>query len=751
MITEEPMGEREPDDRRFEAIGAAAAAVLRTTEYHRIRTQDVAAHVRLEDTGDRRSAGGGRSAVWLYNEVRSRRVLVALGAKHAWEEHLAQSSDPVAAITGRIGTVTDAMRILSAAVLRIARFHRVEDFLTAQVHLGLGDIATSEKRPQAAAAAVWPDSPWGRVATQGYSGRCAVYADHLAPVIERASACVVPLSRQLAAQQAADLSDLLFRSLISDRDGPLDRIADGFAAYWLERDLIRVAGPWVRDLHTAERVLSVARRQAGDARAAANARSALVRVLLEAETLYARCAEEGAAGTADLHQLLHWNDADAQDPGAGPTRPAREPADLRALCDTTNRHGLAAHRFGDLTRAIECYRASRTVARVHIAGTDPADAEAYTARAEHNLAEAALDRGLGREAEARSERVYQTRKEQLDRDPRSAAAWRRLSLTESLLARAAAAAGHPARAVSLAERLLADRLARAGRPDHRTVADARSTLGRVLLAAGHPLEARHEVETAHRLRFDRSAVGHPLHPDQMLLARIALELDQPDEATRVLPDPPLLDWCEQQARSLLALAAVRRGESAAALAAVQEAKARLGERIARAGAAGGDPDLLALHDADLLELDRVQGQILLLDGRPEEAGALLLGVRDAEPEPGGPAAAGTLLWLARCADARRDGARAAQFTAALRAIPETGLDRAHPVRLAAELDHARRLLTTGAIDATGEILAGILDPRLLGHRRPALEQGHPLLRAAQLLAGQIGLLALETVDAGWEE
>ena len=63
-------------DDRLTAIGAAAAAVLRQTPYHVVRAGDVAAAVRLPGPQ-------GRSAVWLYNEVHNRRVLVALAAAHA--------------------------------------------------------------------------------------------------------------------------------------------------------------------------------------------------------------------------------------------------------------------------------------------------------------------------------------------------------------------------------------------------------------------------------------------------------------------------------------------------------------------------------------------------------------------------------------------------------------------------------------------------------------------------------------------
>jgi hypothetical protein len=161
-------------DRRFAAIAAASAAVLGSTEYHSIRTQDVAARVRLEEFSDRRSSGGARSAVWLYNEVHSRRVLVVLGAQHAWDEFLAHSSGirspkPPA-------TVSEAIALVSRSLERIARFHQTERFLLEQVALGIGDISTSEKsgRSRDQAPIQWPESAWSDLARSAYEGRCTM-------------------------------------------------------------------------------------------------------------------------------------------------------------------------------------------------------------------------------------------------------------------------------------------------------------------------------------------------------------------------------------------------------------------------------------------------------------------------------------------------------------------------------------------------------------------------------------------------
>jgi hypothetical protein len=72
-------------EERLAAIAAAAAAILRQTPYHVVRAGDVAAAVELPGQT-------GRSAVWLYNEVHNRRVLVALAAAHAWREFAGQAN-----------------------------------------------------------------------------------------------------------------------------------------------------------------------------------------------------------------------------------------------------------------------------------------------------------------------------------------------------------------------------------------------------------------------------------------------------------------------------------------------------------------------------------------------------------------------------------------------------------------------------------------------------------------------------------
>src|SRR5260370_22408457 len=163
-------------DERLAALAAAAAGVQRQTPYPRVRGGDVAAAVGLPGQT-------GRSAVWLYNEVRNRRVLVALAAAHAWREFAGQANwSPPA----HIRAVTAARWAAVAAIGVIVAFHRAEQPLMTQVGYGMGDISTAEKRQLAAGTGLvppgWPDSPWGRVAAAAWHGRCDVFTDFLRPV-----------------------------------------------------------------------------------------------------------------------------------------------------------------------------------------------------------------------------------------------------------------------------------------------------------------------------------------------------------------------------------------------------------------------------------------------------------------------------------------------------------------------------------------------------------------------------------------
>ena len=271
--------------------------MLRQTPYHVVRAGDVAAAVRLPGQT-------GRSAVWLYNEVHNRRVLVALAAAHAWREFAGQAnwSPP-----GPVGSVTEARAAAVAALGMIIAFHRAEQPLMTQVGYGIGDISTAEKRKLAAGTDLtppsWPDSPWGRVAAAAWHGRCDVFTDFLArccgPAPSRSPTCPGRASRRAPPGCPTSPSGPAWPT----PDGPVDLLARGLAALWFERDLARVAGALPRDLESAETALAAVARRRTDPRAEANACAVVVRVMLEAGTLHRRGIAE-ARRTVALWQGL---------------------------------------------------------------------------------------------------------------------------------------------------------------------------------------------------------------------------------------------------------------------------------------------------------------------------------------------------------------------------------------------------------------------------------------------------------------
>ena len=516
-------------DDRLAAIAAAAAAVLRQTPYHVVRAGDVAAAVRLPGQA-------GRSAVWLYNEVHNRRVLVALAAAYAWQEFAGQLSwSP----PGPIGSVTAARSAAVAALGVIVAFHRAEHPLMTQVGYGIGDISTAEKRRLATGTGVtapsWPDSPWGRVAAAAWNGRCDVFTDFLRPVLRACAESVTHLAEPNITESASRLSDVTFRTCLADREGPVDLLARGLAALWFERDLTRLAGTLPRDLESAETALAAVARRRTDPRAEANANAVVVRILLEAGTLHRRCVGE-AQQTVALWQGLA---ADLD----GPATSGARGHDLQRLSDAASHLGLAAARFGDRRTAADAWQLSRRVADQGL-GRD----QSRIARADTNLAALAAETGHGEQAGTVVAGVHRTRLALLDRGPQDAAAWRRLTVTERTRTDVARLAGEATESVRLAMALLADRRARLSDPAHADTAEAQIILGQTLLAAGHPAAARRHLEEAadtRRSRFLHSS--YRVQEDLIWLAKAALVLGNPRTVLDLLDGQAAqTDWFRDQ-------------------------------------------------------------------------------------------------------------------------------------------------------------------------------------------------------------
>jgi tetratricopeptide (TPR) repeat protein len=714
-------------DERLAAIAAAAAAILRLTPYHVVRAGDVAAAVRLPGET-------GRSAVWLYNEVRNRRVLVALAAAHAWLEFPGRVN---ASPPGPIESVTAARSTAAAALGVIVAFHRAEQTLMTQVGYGIGDISTAEKRQLASgtdlAPPSWPDSGWGRVAAAAWHGRFEVFTDFLDPVLLACAESVTYLAEPSAADSAARLSDITFRTCLADREAPVDLVARGLAALWFERDLARVAGNLPRDLESSEIALATVARRSTDPRGEASASAVVVRVLLEAGTLHKRCMRE-AQRTVLLWQDLAAKPDEPDDPGASPASRAVW-HDLQRLSDAASHLGLAAARYGDRRSATDAWQLSRRVAEQELAGD-----LARMARADANLATLAAEAGRAQEAGSVSSAVFRARLELADRQPESAAAWRRLTVTARARADIARIGGQAVESVRLAADLLADRQSRLRDPAHGDVAEARLVLGQALLAAGQPARARRYLEEAAESRRDRFLpTSHRVQEDLLWLVRAALVLEHPRAVMDLLADQAAAtDWFRDRvsfrlgytARRLLALASGELGRADEAAACLLADRERL-----------GDVPLDAGLDPLAADFDRSLGQVALLGG--DFAGALAtlsaLAAAEAEAETPLPARGWTLVLLGRAADRLGDARRAAGCYRSVDDLVAAGIDPCHPVILTARYDQAVRCAATGDTGEAADLLERVLDRTPLAHGHPALGEAHPLLARARALAQRLGI------------
>jgi hypothetical protein len=743
-------------DERLAAIAAAAAGLLRQTPYHVVRAEDVAAAVRLPgENGET-----GRSAVWLYNEVRNRRVLVALAAAHAWREFAghARWSAP-----GPITSVTEARSAAVSALAVVVAFHRAEQALMTQVGYGIGDISTAEKRQLAAGAAVvppsWPDSPWGRAAKAAWHGRCEVFTDFLRPVLRDCAHSVTYLAEPNAADSASRLSDIAFRTCLADREGPVELIARGLAALWFERDLTRFAGALPRDLETSETALAAVARRGTDPRAVASASAVVVRVLLEAGTLHERCVRE-ARRTVSL-----WRELAAEPAGETTAVTGFAGHDRARLSDAASHLGMAASRYGDFGTAEQAWELSRRVAEG--LGRD----ESRMARADNNLAALAADRGHGRRASEKIAGVWRTRLALAEAQPEATAAWRRLTVTERTRADITRINGQVVEGVRLAAGLLADRQARLGDPGHADVAEARLMLGQALLAAGHPTAARRQIEEAADIRRGRFlAASYRVQEDLIWLAKAALVLDHPRTVLDLLSGQAAeTDWFRDRvsfrlgytARRLLALA---RGQ----LGGIDDATAALLADRERLGGCPLDPGL----DPLAADFDRSLGELALAGPRVqvERAADALAELARAEAGAGGGAEAGaglgagaeaglgagagsgvsgvrpplpahgwTLVLLGRAAGRLGHADRAAECFRTITGLADRGIDPRHPVILTAHYDEAARCADIGDTRQAASLLEPVLDRVPLDHGRPALAEAHPLLGRARALAERLGV------------
>ncbi|WP_157248216.1 hypothetical protein [Nonomuraea typhae] len=686
-------------ERRLAAIATAAAEAFRQTAYHQVRAEDVAERVRLPRKGER---GGARSAVWLYNEVRSRRVMVALALQHAFEEFAAADPEPEPP-----ETVIEAEAMVAAALMRIAAFHQTERFLVGQVRLGIGDISTSEKRPATQQSPPeWPDGPYGRAAESGWDGRVTAYARYLASRIAVAISSVAAAPESWAVDSAERLSEVAFRVMADDTGAAIERQAEALAAYWFERDVVPLTGEWVSRLRTAERAAALAVRDHAGGRVTSGSLKQVLHVLNEGTPLTARSIQVAA----ELTELL---ESSAEE--------GRPDDDVRLLCDVTSRHGLLLLRLGDPAGAIARLEHSREVA-ARLPDRD--ETTSYAARADHNIADALIALGRTTEGVELLAAVEATRTRRRPGEG-AEAQWRRLTLTQQAAARAATRAGRVGQGVTRAEDVLRDRVKRLGPGDVNT-ASARVTLAEALAAAGDPIHARRHLLEAMSLRAQYlPADGYWRQYDNVRLAEIELAAGFPVLAVVTLAGAAVsTPWFGSRVSGRL-------WEEGAIVRA--EALVACGE----AGTALGLLDELPPGDRGA---GRARAAALLALGRPEEAADVLARVAAAERALGDdfPGQARTFLLAARTADALGRTAASEESAAALQALAGTRLDEHHPAVLAGRLDTAARRAATGAIGEAAELLEPLLSRIPLDHARPALAEGNPLLTEARVLATRLG-------------
>ena len=707
---------------RLSAIATAAEAALRRSTYASMRVEDVAALVDLPTgRGRPRRGGGGRSPMWLYGEIRAKRVLAGLAAAHAWR-HDTAALQPLGAVPE---TVTGMRAAAKAAFLEIVTFCQRERKLLDQIRAGLGDPSAHERRGGDDTPPTWQvGGPYATVAYEAWQGRCAAFAEFLQNRLGQAVQAVAPPAPD-DLQIAQHLSNLATHACSDGNADPADDVAAGLTGYWFDRYLAARIG-WLNGVAEAEQTLDRSRRSGQAGRHVAAAAGVLVTELLGSDVLLQRAAAEADAAHHSIAEML----AGQYSPGAGPLRDAaRDLAELQ--CDLTSRHGLALLRQGRLAEAREPLGQSLALAH-DVLGQDRARA----ARARTNLAEARAIGGHGVEALSLIADAVDVRKALVGATD-TPTTRQRLAISEHTMVRVLIAAGRTGAARRLAQRLFQDSVRHGV---HEEV--ARRTLGVALRAAGHPHAARQHLERAHNgdspwyLPFSRT------YRDTVLeLCRCALDLAQPTEVLRLSAFPPAAeDWFRKTVSPALAmqlsvcqvLALAEDGDAAA----LPEA-----ERLVALGVR-----LLGEEHLVVLETRRALAHTLVRADRPDRARNELLAVRDIEHagrepvEPGSPGMLATALQLAEVAEILSDEDAVAAEITTLLALTGAGLDSDHPALLRARVVGARLAARTGDSQGAAQLLGPVVDrapvPGSKGPTAddlPRLEEHHPVLEAARTI------------------
>jgi hypothetical protein len=227
------------------------------------------------------------------------------------------------------------------------------------------------------------------------------------------------------------------------------------------------------------------------------------------------------------------------------------------------------------------------------------------------------------------------------------------------------------------------------------------------------------------------------------LARCDLDTGQPAVALRVLADaPPATDWFADRVNPALVLSLESaRCQALAGTGDPAGARARLD-----IACAVGEQTLGSDHRAGL-DARRTLAGIIAALGDPVAARDLLLAVQQVERAAGEavePGTMATVLALGQVGETLGDLDSAWTYIKSLSVLVDVGVDPRHPTMLAGQLLAARLEVLAGASQTALERLAPILDRSPHGvpdgpsrDDLPALEDGHPVLVAAQEMRRRI--------------
>jgi tetratricopeptide (TPR) repeat protein len=421
------------------------------------------------------------------------------------------------------------------------------------------------------------------------------------------------------------------------------------------------------------------------------------------------------------------------------------------FCDVASRFGLSLLRWGDYANAVSAFELSSKIAQNYL-GADPA----RIARSQVNLGDVFCELGNLPKAIQFADQALAWRTRKADETGNVGAQsseWRRLTIAQKIRTVIAYRAGQVVDGVQRAMRLVEDRRAKLP-PESLNTASAYAVLGEALLEAGHPHEARQNITEADAIQIDRlPPTSYSIQNDLLLLSRVELTLGHPAEAVKLLEGSPILtSWFAERVSFRLSYEASRYY----ALGLAESLGPDQGISALEAGITEltGRYDLLPT-DPLVQRYQRGLAQIFLYSGDAPRAQSILAEIDEYETERGKSclsAHATTLLLLARSSINMRDRPAAQNYLRRLNDLVSDGMDASHPTIMEGYYEEAMLHLAYGELSRSRDLLAVLLDDKVLAHGRTALGEGHRLLVAARRQAPGVGLTVRQTdEDKLWSE